>query len=243
MGTPADQRLLELLDQWRSSLELHLKYASLDDESYAQIQPWPAHQRPTRWIIELATQRLAALREQVTARIQSGDAGFSESLEHMIFLANLVGARHIERSIPMAEAELERDLSQSQSETPGTGDTVSQKKFPRDPGSDPAAGETAQVARSERKGAGASKLARKPTPKHGKPAGKSSTAAPPGREPVAAEVREQVLADAERLLQWGRQWFELAEIISRMADRPPLPDVRRILSENKTVIDARIGRG
>ena len=34
MATPADQRLLELLDKWLQSLELHAKYSSLDDDSY-----------------------------------------------------------------------------------------------------------------------------------------------------------------------------------------------------------------
>ena len=33
MATPADQRLLELLAKWLSSLELHAKYCSLDDGS------------------------------------------------------------------------------------------------------------------------------------------------------------------------------------------------------------------
>jgi hypothetical protein len=269
MGTPADQRLLELLDKWQSSLELHLRYASLDDDSYAKIQPWPAHQRPSRWIIELAMQRVASLRDQVDERIRTGDARFSESLEHLIFLANLVGARHIERSIPLAEAELERDPAQVTAETPDTSDTVSVEQPPPRPAPDPppaaaetrempklraaaapgrtharprAAGEPAGVARSERKGTAAAKAAPKPSPKNGKPPAKSTAHAPSRREAVADAVREQVLADAERLLQWGRQWFELAELIARMADRPSLPDVRRILSDNKTALDAKTGR-
>ena len=31
-----------------------------------------------------------------------------------------------------------------------------------------------------------------------------------------------MIADAARLVQWGRKWYELAELIARMADRPPL---------------------
>ena len=46
MATPADQRLLELLDKWLKSLELHAKYSSLDDDSYWKIQAWVEHQRP-----------------------------------------------------------------------------------------------------------------------------------------------------------------------------------------------------
>jgi hypothetical protein len=53
--------------------------------------------------------------------------------------------------------------------------------------------------------------------------------------------REQVIADAERLLQWGRKWYELAELIARMADRPPLPEVRRILKEHKAALDESAG--
>jgi hypothetical protein len=56
-------------------------------------------------------------------------------------------------------------------------------------------------------------------------------------------VREQVIADAVRLVQWGRKWYELAEVIAKMADRPHLTDVRRILKDNKAVIDKRAGRG
>ena len=53
MATPADQRLLELLDKWLKSLELHLRYASLDDDSYRRIQPWQDHQRPSLSLIHI----------------------------------------------------------------------------------------------------------------------------------------------------------------------------------------------
>src|ERR1035438_9349772 len=110
MATPADQRLLELLDKWLKSLELHAKYSSLDDESYWKIQPWVEHQRPSRWIIDLAMQKTLALRAQVQEQVKLGDAQYSDSLELMIFLANLVGSEHIERFIPLAEAENERAM-------------------------------------------------------------------------------------------------------------------------------------
>ena len=55
-------------------------------------------------------------------------------------------------------------------------------------------------------------------------------------------AREQVIADAARLVQWGRKWYELAELIARMADRPPLPEVRRIIKDNKTAIEKKAGR-
>src|SRR6202140_3012222 len=111
MATPADQRLLELLEKWLKSLELHAKYASLDDDSYWKIQPWVEHQGPSRWIIDLALQKTVALRAHIQERVKLGDAKYSDSLELMIFLANLVGPEHIERFIPLAEPENERSLT------------------------------------------------------------------------------------------------------------------------------------
>ena len=111
MATPADQRLLELLDKWLKSLELHARYSSLDDDSYWKIQEWVEHQRPSRWIVDLAMQKTVALRTQVEERMKIGDAKYSDSLELMIFLANLVGSDHIERFIPLAAAENERTVT------------------------------------------------------------------------------------------------------------------------------------
>src|SRR6202045_5095503 len=111
MATPADQRLLELWGRWLESLELHTKYSSLDDDSYWKVQPWSEHQRPTRWIVDLARQKTLALHAQVEQRAKAGDTQFSDALELMAFLANLVGSEHIERYIPVAEARNERDLS------------------------------------------------------------------------------------------------------------------------------------
>ena len=77
MATPADQRILELMGKWLESLELHAKYSSLDDDSYWSVQPWVEHQRPSRWIVDLAKQKTMALRAQVEERIKTGDAQFS----------------------------------------------------------------------------------------------------------------------------------------------------------------------
>jgi hypothetical protein len=118
MATPADQRLLELLDKWLKSLQLHAEYSSLDDDSYWKIQPWVEHQRPSRWIIDLAIQKTLALRSHVEERMKAGDAQFSDSLELMTFLANLVGSEHIERFIPVAAAENERRLAPEPPEPP-----------------------------------------------------------------------------------------------------------------------------
>jgi hypothetical protein len=244
MATPADQRLLELLGRWLESLELHTKYSSLDDDSYWNVQPWTEHQRPTRWIIDLARQKTVTLRAQVEERIKAGDARFSDALELMAFLANLVGSEHIERFIPVADKQNERALTPPPREptapqpiatTQPTATVTATREMPKflaTKRAPPPVG-TAQVARTERKAAApakpAAKAAAKPAPKKPAP--------PPERAGLSEAAREQVMADAVRLVQWGRKWYELPELIARMADRPTLPDVRRILKENKLAIE------
>src|ERR1700737_62922 len=281
MATPADQRLLDLLDKWLKSLELHAKYTSLDDDSYWKIQAWVEHQRRGRRIIHLTTQKTIALKTHVQERMTMGDAKYSDSLEQMIFLANLVGSEHIERFIPLAEPENERPLTpappddaaraQADSPTatrempkfspakptppddaaraPADSPTVTREmpKFSPAKRTPPPAG-TAQVARTERKAATpakpAAKSAGKPPAKPAKPAGKPAlkiTSTPSERDGLSDVARAQVIADAARLVQWGRKWYELPELIARMADRPSLPEVRRILKENKSEIDAKAG--
>jgi hypothetical protein len=303
MATPADQRLLELLDKWLKSLELHIRYSSLDSDSYWKIQPWPEHQRPSRWIIDLAMQKAAALRTQVQERVKQGDNKFSDSLELMTFLANLIGSEHIERFIPLADAENERDLKAAATAAapPPLDATTGTRQMPQfvalehgaepEPAASPARARppapaaapaaaantatgtremphfgakrqpnkpaqsapdsatttrempefspskrrapapvgTAHVARTERKSP-EPKPSLRPTPKQ------PAKMANPGDS-----AREQVIADAARLVQWGRKWYELAELIARMADRPPLAEVRRILKDNKTAIEKKAG--
>jgi hypothetical protein len=246
MATPADQRLLELLGRWLESLELHTKYSSLDDDSYWKVQPWSEHQRPTRWIIDLARQKTLALRAQVEQRAKTGDTQFSDALELMAFLANLVGAEHIERYIPVADASNERDLSSrtaehaaantSQQPTASVTATREMPKFLGPKRVAPAAG-TVQVARNERKSAAVVR----PAPKAPVKPPLKKPAAQPERAGPSETAKEQVVADAARLVQWGRKWFELPELIARMADRPALADVRRILKEHKLAIEKKVG--
>jgi hypothetical protein len=262
MATPADQRLLELLDKWLQSLELHARYSTLDDGSYWTVQPWPEHERPSRWIIDLGKQKIAALRSHIQERIDTGDTKFSDALELMTFLANLVGSEHIQRFIPVADARKERPIGRKAA---ADTDVTAEARAPIDsrPPADAATGTrempkflatkrtpqptgTTQVARTERKNAVPPTLvkpAAKPAAKASKPAGKAASkgaagASPAGDGPTDGE-RAQVIADAARLVQWGRKWFELPELIARMADRPSLPAVRRILKENKLDIDEK----
>ena len=264
MATPADQRLLELLEKWLTSLELHTKYASLDDDTYSKMQPWPEHQRPSRWIIDLAKQKTLTLQTQLQERIKTGDTKFSDSLELMIFLANLVGSQHIERFIPLAEAATEASAGgdatvmqpiatpEPAASNAATG-TREMPKFVVGQSRAPAATTTERATRTERKSAAPEPAAKPAVGSTGAPAAK-----PAGR-PTAAETaaagskaydqtgvteaaRDQVIADAARLVQWGRKWYELAEAISSMSDRPHVTDVRRILKDNKELIDKKAGR-
>lgn len=58
----ADKRIAELLDRWLASVELHARYLELDAAAYAKVQTWPKHERPTRWVVELARTRLNELK-------------------------------------------------------------------------------------------------------------------------------------------------------------------------------------
>ena len=101
--TPADRRITELIDKWLASIDLHLKYVELSDAAYARVQAWPKHDRPTRWVLEVARQKILELKAQCETRQAMGDGKFSESLELMAFLANLVGIQHIQRFVPLAD--------------------------------------------------------------------------------------------------------------------------------------------
>src|SRR5690348_12198412 len=101
-------QLEALLDRWQTSLDLHAKYAALDDARYWHVQPWPKHERPQRWIIQLARKRILALKRLVQQRTAEGDRAFVEGIEIMSFLATLVGLTSVERFIPLATPETER---------------------------------------------------------------------------------------------------------------------------------------
>src|SRR5580658_6694177 len=163
MPTPADERLLELLEKWLKSLELHAKYAGLDSDSYWHVQPWPEHQRPSRWIIDLASQKTAALKAQVLDRIAQGDTKFCDSLELMTFLANLIGSEHIERFIPLADEAGERELERSaQAKAEADAKAVAQRPAAKSAEHRAASTGTTSVTREMPKFAAAKRPAQKP---------------------------------------------------------------------------------
>lgn len=220
----ADKRIEELLDRWLATVELHASYLDLDDAAYARVQEWPRHQRPTRWIIELARSRLEELRRQIAACRTKGDTTFAESLELMSFLTTLLGSGHVERFIPQAAATARE---------PAAEETAPTVEAPR-----PAVEPTVIRPRTRKAPAKAARTPSAPA----KPVARAKPAAEPAKPakpPPTDKTVTTVIADAARLLSWGREWPQLAGLIARMADRPPEQEVWTILRMNRAAIQAK----
>src|SRR6185295_2053573 len=144
--TPADDRVLQLLQKWQKSLDLHARYADLPEDQYWLVQPWPNHQRPTKWVVDLARQRLADLQNIVKTRLASADPSLSEALELMSFLTNLVGSQHVERFVPIAEPERERQLEKAAAKPATTSSTSTMVKPGRAPAKARAGGRASKPA-------------------------------------------------------------------------------------------------
>ncbi len=226
--TPADERILKLLAKWRTSLDLHAGYAKLGDDQYWLVQPWPRHQRPTAWVVQLAQQRLADLERIVKTRMAAGDGSLSEALELMAFMANLVGAQNVERFVPIAEPEQERSVA---GVTAGTGHAPA---APAKGGED-----TAEMPNPARPDATREMPALDPRPDATAEMPAARELAPEAPDaPLPEDQRElEVVRDAVRLLGWGREWHELPDAIARMAGRPDRSRVRGILQSHRGAIE------
>lgn len=228
----ADKRIDDLLDRWLASVELHASYLDLDDAAYAKVQEWPRHQRPTRWIVELARSRLGELRRQVAEHRAKGDEAFAESLELMGFLTTLLGSEHVERFIPQAAAASPEPAAQPDAPTletpqPAVDPTVIRPRTAKAPAArarEPSAAARTAVARPK---APAAQV--------------KTTAAPakPAKAPKPDKTATTVIADAARLLSWGREWPQLAGLIARLADRPSEQEVWDILRTHRAAIEAK----
>ncbi|MEQ1659786.1 MAG: hypothetical protein ABL896_13540 [Hylemonella sp.] len=239
--------MLELLDRWLTSLELHLKYVDLPDADYFAVQPWPKHDRPTRWILELARQKTQELRAHQESRVAMGDRKFADSLELMGFLSNLVGSQHVQRFIPLAEPDKEQEISRPAAKpqpsaaskanghakpaAPANHDLDATREMPRVVAPQAAPSRTltepAPVAKP---------VAPKPAPKVARKA--PATAAAAAKTTASPDaVQKKVMADAVRLLKWGKEWHELVDLVARIADRPPAAEIRRILRSHKAEIE------
>lgn len=256
---PGEQtgQLEALLDRWQTSLDLHAKYSALDDARYWHVQPWPKHERPQRWIIQLARKRILALKRIVTQRQGEGDRAFIEGIEIMGFLATMVGLTTVERFIPLATPETERrDVLSAKPETASAKASADTSRSRTTPAARPGdAKRTAETTRqmpvlpnskvyrmlaAQRAGV---PLKEPPAPAAQKREARRDAPRPavvkPKKAPATVTQTEHVvIADAVRLLGWGKQWHELAEMIARLAERPSPSEIRRILRTYRDQIDA-----
>jgi hypothetical protein len=264
---PGEQwgQIESLLARWQTSLDLHARYAALDDERYWHVQPWPRHERPQRWIIQLARKRILALKRLVTQRHAEGDRAFIEAVEIMGFLATLVGVTSVERYIPLATPETERrDVLAAKPDAPAkpaararevTSRTAENRKAIEPTGRTGEHRRTAETTRqmpalpnskvyrmlaAQRAGV---PLEQAPAPAPAVAAkrrdpNRPATIKPRKAPSTVTQPEHVVIADAVRLLGWGRQWHELAEMISRLAERPSPSEIRRILRTYRDQIDA-----
>ncbi|HEY6643433.1 hypothetical protein [Povalibacter sp.] len=253
--TPADRRITEQIDKWLTSIDLHLKYVELSDAAYARAQPWPKHDRPTRWVLEVARQKILELKSHCETRQAMGDSRFAESLELMAFLANLVGIQHIQRFVPLADPDRGNTSSgASQTVEAPTVIRPAQPKISR-----PAEEATREMPKLRVPAPGKAAVPAPSGQKATQPPAKNAVAARPEQKPatrpaagaakpeatprtLTTDLKEKMLADAVRLLKWGKPWHELAELIGRIADRPAVPEIRKFLRANKADIEIRAAK-
>jgi hypothetical protein len=258
-------QLNALLDRWQTSLDLHARYAALDDARYWHVQPWPKHERPQRWIIQLARKRILALKRSVAQRQTEGDRAFLEGVETMGFLATLVGITTVERFIPLATPETERREVLSAKPEPAAAKEAPEAPRARATGRTGEHKRTAETTR-QMPVLPNSRVERMLAAQRGaqarQPAAAAATApTAPRREsrrdparpatikpkkaaatPAISAAEHVVIADAVRLLGWGRQWHELADMIARLAERPAPSEIRRVLRTYREHIDAIVTR-
>lgn len=218
----AQRRVAGLLERWQASVERHAGYLELDDASYAKAQKWPHHQRPSRWVVELAHSRLRELRRQLEERTAKGDTAFAESLELMGLLTALLGSEHVERFVPYAMP---------------AADDAGAADVPRTPRK--AAPAPAQAAAPAQAPARQTTVGR---PVVAKPAVPATRQAKMDKPPKPDAVVVTVITDAARLLSWGREWPQLAGLIARLSDRPPEKEVWSILRAYRTTIEQKARR-
>jgi hypothetical protein len=269
-GEKLDQ-LESLLTRWQTSLDLHARYAALDEERYWHVQPWPRHERPQRWIIQLARKRIIALRRIVEQRQAEGDRAFIEGIEIMGFLATLVGMTSMERFIPLATPETERrDVLTEKAPAPKVS---AESTRARAIGSARAAEATSRTAENRRaveavarggerkrtaettrqmpvlqsarnlaaqRAAVQARSAPAPTPAREvrRDPNRPATIKPKKAPSTISAAEHVVIADAVRLLGWGRQWHEIGDMIGRLAERPGTAEIRRILKVYREHIES-----
>lgn len=230
-----DKRVEDLLERWLASVDLHARYLQLDDAAYARAESWPKHQRPNGMVVQLARSRLLELKAHLSERRDAGDHRFAEALELMSFLTSLLGSEHLERFIPLATGKPPDTSISATIEQPRmhAARAVPKKPARKETAARPrhAEAESALAVRPP------ARPAAQPTPV------RQPTAVAVAAPPASSAMSQQVVADAIRMLQWGREWPAVAGLIARMADRPSEPDIWKILRAHRTEILAKARRG
>jgi hypothetical protein len=262
---PGDEtgQLEALLERWQTSLDLHAKYSALDDARYWHVQPWPKHERPQRWIIQLARKRIIALKRLVTQRQAEGDRACIEGIEIMGFLATMVGLTTVDRFIPLATHETERrdvlsakpdaaakpaaDTSRPRTSPTARETPLRAQKSPAEITRQMPALPNSKVFRTLAAQRAGAPLKEPPAPAAPRRDARREPARPVAVKPKKApstvtQTEHVVIADAVRLLGWGKQWHELAEIVARLSERPSPSEIRRILRTYRDQIDAVVTR-
>jgi hypothetical protein len=269
----ADDRVAELLDRWLASVELHARYLALDDAAYAAVEDWPRHQRPTRWLVDIARARCLELKRQLEERRARRDEGFADALELMAFITNLMGSEHVERFIPLATGRPAKRPPAPVPTTPATTPLPVPARAAPGPSNSTSTTATVEVAKPAAATARTASRARSTsatgrharsasTGRHARPQAPAPrrVAAEPARtaKPTAPQKAEAaatppasaaidattttVIADAVRMLNWGREWPQLAGLIARLAGRPSEADVWEILRRHRATIEAKATR-
>ncbi|MCS6947944.1 MAG: hypothetical protein NZM12_10045, partial [Steroidobacteraceae bacterium] len=202
------------------------------------------------WIVRLASEKLATLERLVAQRARAGDRDCLEAIELTAFLATLIGVQNVERYIPLADPAAERRevlAATPPKVAPRATDRITAAAHAHDeatremPALPP--GKIGRLLLEQRAGVPLKSRTRAPQ-KPNRPVASSlaigAKSAPPP-PPRAGARAARVIEDAVRLLNWGREWHELADIIGALAGRPGVAASRRILRDFKRVIERRFG--
>ena len=103
--TRSDRRVAATLKKWLTSIDQHLRFIDLNEEEYQAKRNWPYHQRPSKELLNLARKRVVTLAKKLESEVKAGNGSFSQSLELMRVLANMVGRESGERFIPLVETD------------------------------------------------------------------------------------------------------------------------------------------
>jgi hypothetical protein len=238
--TAADKRVDELLERWLASVDRHARYLSLDDAAYARAENWPRHQRPNALVVNLARTRLRELQAHLVERRDAGDSRFAEALELMSFLTGLLGSEHLQRFIPLATGKPPDTAISATVEQPrlrGSSRPASRKPAPAQPQANRHA---AQPKSAPARAATAPQIMKETVSRQLVAARPRPAAA---AAPVSSAMAQQVIADAIRMLAWGREWPAVAGLIARMADRPSEAEIWKILRAHRADIMSKARRG